>query len=440
MINQNIKIHIVPTEGIPSIFDRKTTVFLLDSGIVNHSIVDDINSRLLTENVSYRLIISNSIGQLTLANYIGGNLLCPLYDIKNNVRSYLIADVENESIEAGVFSMLDAVARYSREYLEDILIAASFNKPTIFNDEIVFKPSDRNGSPLSALMGCVFSSAITPLCSTALGLDLNVDLDSSSSLADGNSSDGFEINSLSADYSDTSADKYMSSKRKKYLLSKLPEKVSERFIKKNPDCKKEIEAIIASVSHQDLQELVLELITRQKGAMEIFDFERLSAASEYKLCVKHWDKSIKDFDQKFYYCLYLKDNSGKEIPVHFQNHPAYCLYIMYVIDRSVRGENASYLSIRENKDEFIRLYQVLFGYPKAEAENKYRTFAYRINKEGVPTRKGRYDDYLKDIDETIVSLVGRADSIPLKLRDGGHLEIKPSRIELDQHLRSFKFK
>lgn len=232
----------------------------------------------------------------------------------------------------------------------------------------------------------------------------------------------------------------MSSKRKRLLLSKLPEKVSERFIKKNPDCRKEIQALVASVSHQDLQEIVMELITKQKGALEIFDFEKLSAASEYELCVKQWNKGIKDFDHKFKYCLYLKDHTGKETPVKFQNHPAYCLYIMYVIDRAIRGENASYLSIRENKDEFIRLYQVIFGFPKEDAENKYKTFAYRLNKEGTPTRKGRYDDYLKDIDETIVSLVGRADSIPLKLRDGGHLEIRPDRIRIDENLRSFKFK
>lgn len=104
--------------------------------------------------------------------------------------------------------------------------------------------------------------------------------------------------------------------------------------------------------------------------------------------------------------------------------------MMYIIDRALRGNDASYLSIRENKDQYIRLYQVIFGDPYDDAEKKYLTFAYGLPKEGAISRKGRYDDYLKDIDNTITSIVGRADSIPIKLRNGGHLELLPNRIKL----------
>ena len=232
----------------------------------------------------------------------------------------------------------------------------------------------------------------------------------------------------------------MSSKNKREFLKHIPDKVSERYIRKNPNCKQDLEALIASVSHEDLQQLVLELITRQKGATQIFDFSNLSAASEYELYVKKWDETIKEFDRKFHYCIYLKDAKDKEYPIKFQHHPAYCLYMMYIIDRAIRGNDASYLSIRENKEQYIRLYQAVFGAPYDEAEKKYLTFAYRLTKEGVISRKGRYDDYLKDIDNTITSIVGRADSIPLKLRDGGHIELLPERIKIDENLRVFHFK
>ena len=106
----------------------------------------------------------------------------------------------------------------------------------------------------------------------------------------------------------------------------------------------------------------------------------------------------------------------------------------------MRGNDASYLSIRENKEQYIQLYQTVFGDPYDEAEKKYLTFAYRLTKEGVISRKGRYDDYLKDIDNTTTSIVGRADSIPLKLRDGGHIELLPERINIDENLRVFHFK
>ncbi len=432
-------VHVVPKEGIPNFFNKKNTIFLLDGSIVTESEIDSLNTSFQTEGIPFAVKLFGKSGNVSLANYIGGNIVCPLFDIENNIRGYLIAkcvDGNQDSIK----SIIEVAIQSNREYLEEILIAAAFNEPTVFSDPQYDQNHYKDNSSLGGVTGGLFGIPIVPLGAAALGFDFDFDFDVCEGIDDGISIDSIDIDDSSATLPKNSSHKLMSSKRKKELLIELSEKVSERFIKKNPERRKDIENIIASVSHQDLQTLVLELIVRKKGSLEIFDFEKLSAASEYELCVKHWDKNIKDFDQRFKYCLYLRDHKGKETPIKFQNHPAYCLYIMYVIDRAIRQENASYLSIRENKDEFIRLYQVIFGYPKADAENKYKTFAYRLNKEGLPTRKGRYDDYLKDIDETIVSLVGRADSIPLKLRDGGHLEIRPERIIIDEKLRSFKFK
>lgn len=432
-------VHIVSKEGIPEFFNKKNTIFLLDSSIATQSEIDSLNKSFQEEGISFNVSLFGRSGNDSLANYIGGNIICPLFDVENNVRGYLISN-GNDNIHKIIKSVAKDAIQSNRDYLEDILIAAAFNNPTIFTDFTSEESTNQGNSQLGGVAGGLLGIPIFPLGAAALGFDLDFDLDASEAIADGSSTDNIDINDSSANLSKKSSPNIMSNKRKKQLLSKLSEKVSERFIKKNPECRKEIEAIVASVSYQDLQEIVTELVIKKKGALDIFDFEKLSAASEYELHVKRWDKTIKDFDQKFKYCLYLKNYQGKEMPVRFQNHPAYCLYIMYVIDRAVRGENASYLSIKDNKDEYIRLYQHLFGFPKEEAEKKYKTFAYRLNKEGTPTRKGRYDDYLRDIDDTIVSLVGRADSIPLKLRDGGHLEIKPSKIMLDETLRSFNFK
>lgn len=431
-------VHVVPKEGIPDFFNKKNTIFLLDNSIATKSEIDSVNKSFQTEGIPFAVSYFGKTKSISLANYIGGDIVCPLFDVENNTRGYLISNGE-DNIGRRLKSVAGAAFQSDRDYLEDILIAAAFNEPTVFSDTKSDDSRPKDNSSIG-LAGGLLGIPIVPLGAAALGLDLDFDFDASEGITDSSSLDPFDSDDSSAILSKYSSDRFMSSKRKRLLLSKLPEKVSERFIKKNPDCRKEIQALVASVSHQDLQEIVMELITKQKGALEIFDFEKLSAASEYELCVKQWNNGIKDFDHKFKYCLYIKDHKGKETPVRFQNHPAYCLYIMYVIDRAIRGENASYLSIRENKDEFIRLYQVIFGFPKEDAENKYKTFAYRLSKEGTPTRKGRYDDYLKDIDETIVSLVGRTDSIPLKLRDGGHLEIRPDRIKIDENLRSFKFK
>lgn len=327
-------------------------------------------------------------------------------------------------------------------------MAASFNSPVEFNNSVdaIFGENKNQGTDSDGnsriLPFDISGFPLLPLGAAAFGLDGDLDLDFD--VADG--IDDISIDG-SIDLSDAAASpkRYlntsnMSSKNKREFLKHIPDKVSERYIRKNPNCKQDLEALIASVSHEDLQQLVLELITRQKGATQIFDFSNLSAASEYELYVKKWDETIKEFDRKFHYCIYLKDAKGKEYPIKFQHHPAYCLYMMYIIDRAIRGNDASYLSIRENKEQYIRLYQAVFGDPYDEAEKKYLTFAYRLTKEGAISRKGRYDDYLRDIDNTITAIVGRADSIPLKLRDGGHLELLPERIKIDENLRVFNFK
>lgn len=437
----NELIHIIPTEGVPDFFRRRNTVFLLDASIVSPAELESLNLTLQSEGIPYAVTFHGSAARATLADYIGGDIICPLFGVNNRERAYLISTVEGKDVPSVVRSVVEAAISSDREYLEEILIAAAFNNPTAFSDSNTGKRAGNKGSAAAGVAGGLLRLPVMSLSACALGLCAGAGFDVVEGLADGNGLDASAGDDPSAFLPGSQAGNTMSSMRKKLLLSKLPEKVSERFIKQNPARRKEIEALIASVSHQDLQEIVMELITRQKGALSIFDFERLSAASEYGICVRRRDKSCSsDFDPKFKYCLYLKDRQGREIPVKFQNHPAYCLYIMYVIDRAIRGEKATYLSIRQNKDEFIRLYQEIFGFSAEDAAHKYSTFSYRLNKEGTPTRKGRYDDYLKDIDQTIVSLVGRADSIPLKLRDGGHLEIKPERITIDEHLRSFKFR
>lgn len=436
------------SEGIPNLFGRKNCVFVIGDKSQLHDIVLETIAKLKEKGIGYEVYVHNSIGKASFADYIGGDIICPMFDLNGHIRGYIVADSQGGELSSIIEEVIKAGVQNQREYLQDLLIAATFNSPAEFNKSVdAIYGESQNQEEDSDKSSRIFPFDISgfpllPLGAAALGIDGDLDLDFD--VADG-------IDDISAggslDFSDASVGpvRYlntsnMSSKNKREFLKHIPDKVSERYIRKNPNCKQDLEALIASVSHEDLQQLVLELITRQKGATQIFDFSNLSAASEYELYVKKWDETIKEFDRKFHYCIYLKDAKGKEYPIKFQHHPAYCLYMMYIIDRAIRGNDASYLSIRENKEQYIRLYQAVFGDPYDEAEKKYLTFAYRLTKEGAISRKGRYDDYLRDIDNTITAIVGRADSIPLKLRDGGHLELLPERIKIDENLRMFNFK
>ena len=60
------------------------------------------------------------------------------------------------------------------------------------------------------------------------------------------------------------------------------------------------------------------------------------------------------------------------------------------------------------------------------------------NVKGI-VRKGRFDDYIKDINDTMDELVGCPDSISLKVGHGQFLEIPQYKFEVDKNLPFFKF-
>ena len=443
----NICTYIIP-EGIPDFFKRENCIFVIGNKKQLQNAIKSIGEIPGVSELNYEIIIHNSVGKTSLADYIGGDVVCPLFDVKGQIRGYIVADSSDNILVDVVEDVVKAAISNQREYLEEIVIAAAFNNPNEFIKSVDSLFGRSNGSDEDSIHTHnntpfdIIGLPVLPLGAAAFGIDVDfdLDLDAVDGLDDLSSYGNIDLSDSSLNSKRYLNTHNISSKNKREFLKHIPEKVSERYIRKNPNCKKDLEALIASVSHEDLQQLVLELITRQKGATQIFDFSNLSAASEYELYVRKWDKTIQGFDQKFHYCIFLRDGHGKEYPIKFQHHPAYCLYLMYIIDRAIRGNEASYLSIRENKEQYIRLYQTVFGNPYDEAEKKYLTFAYRLTKEGVISRKGRYDDYLKDIDNTITAIVGRADSIPLKLRDGGHLELLPERIKIDENLLVFNFK
>lgn len=434
----------IASDGMPSFFTKKRCVYLIGTKETLINQVYDAHIQTVLKKWNYDIAIHNSVGKFQLSDYIGGDIVCPLFDVDSKIRGYVITDIAGLPLESTLDKVLKSVTRYEREYLEELIITAAFNAPADFvkSVEEAFgeeKDSDEGNDRSNRILPFGISGIpILPLGAAAFGIDACIDFGDVEGLDDV-SGDSIDLSESSLSKSRYLNSSNLSSKNKREFLKQLPEKVSERFIKKNPNCKVDLLTLIASVSHEDLQEICLHLITKAKRATDIFDFSNLGAASEYELHVKKWNKSITGFDYKFQYCVVLKDRDNHEYPIKFHHHPAYCLYIMYLIDRAQRGDNATYLSIQANKAEFIRLYGKVFGCPYEEAEKKYLTFSYRLTKEGERTRKGRYDDYLKDIDETITSIVGRADSIPLKLRDGGHIELLPERIKIDQDLLDFKF-
>lgn len=163
-------------------------------------------------------------------------------------------------------------------------------------------------------------------------------------------------------------------------------------------------------------------------------------ATKYGLRVRQWSSDQKkDFKDQYRFCLYLTDDKGNEKPIKFKNNPSYCIFMMYVLDRFTRGLEATYLSFKENQDEFKRLYRSIFNEDYEQIDSFCEEMIHRpTNVKGI-VRKGRFDDYIKDINDTMDELVGCPDSISLKVGHGQFLEIPQYKIEVDKNLPFFKF-
>lgn len=289
-----IKTKYLSSEGIPDFFYRKDCVYVIGDKIQLQGHVNDVKVFLEDKGWKYEVFILNSIWKTSLSDYIGGDVICPLFDINGHIQGYIVADSSDDEFPIVVEEVIKAVSENQREYLEDLLLAATFNSPVEFNNSVdaIFEEQpkqDKESNITSRILPFDISGLpLFHLGASALGVDADFDLDFD--VADG-------IDDVSSggslDFSDVSVGpvRYlnisnMSSKNKREFLKHILEKVSERYIRKNPNCKKDLEALIASVSHEDLQQLVLELITRQKGATQIFDFSNLSVASEYELYVR----------------------------------------------------------------------------------------------------------------------------------------------------------
>ncbi len=116
---------------------------------------------------------------------------------------------------------------------------------------------------------------------------------------------------------------------------------------------------------------------------------------------------MKDFKDQYRYCIYVKDFNGNEIPVKFKNTPSYCIFMMHILDRRKRGDQTTALSIRDNKEEFKRLFRCVMNEAYEQIDTFCEEMIHRRISDSSNLRKGRYDDYIKDINDTFDKMFGQ---------------------------------
>ena len=73
-------------------------------------------------------------------------MVCPLFDVKGQIRGYIVADSSDNILVDVVEDVVKAAISNQREYLEEIVIAAAFNNPNEFIKSVDSLFGRSNGS------------------------------------------------------------------------------------------------------------------------------------------------------------------------------------------------------------------------------------------------------------------------------------------------------
>lgn len=149
---------------------------------------------------------------------------------------------------------------------------------------------------------------------------------------------------------------------------------------------------------------------------------------------------------KYYVCLRVTDgNEVREIALNFVNQPTAVVYIMYLIDRKRKGNKVERVDLKDNIQEFTKLYNLIYGEfiapSKIESHiNKIITEENDIN--GVKIKKtGRLKIYYEDISKVLDKNISRLENpLPYKVNAKNHLTIPKENIEIPEKLMELRFR
>lgn len=381
------------------------------------------------------------------------NIVCPIQDPASHQVFHIVAQAESEELDLAVPAVINEAESQMRKFAEEALIVAAMEDPELFKsvvDKVIVEghgdDNSKDGiSPFGMLpMGAVAGAAL----GMALGIDdFDFDMDSCESAAIETEADmdGAEPNMNEAALGIVKGSKKprfstISAKQKKEAFNKLPDRLNKAYEQQNPLELEIARQTLNTYSANEAMAILMEVQRRKPHILQEFYSTAINSASKYEIHVRPWKSTYRnDFKDRYLYCIYLKNAKGKECAVTFKNYPAYCIYMMYIIDRVQRGDEVTDLAMKDLRQEFCQLYKTILSETEKNINNFYEGMDYRTVAETGKMRKGRYDDYIKDIHETMERLVGEIDSIPLKVGHGRYLGVMPERIFIDEKLAKFKF-
>lgn len=417
-------IRIVSSDGIPDSLLKIGQVTILGNpeelGSYAQKVYDDIFRGIDIKSTLYRYDLRVVDGFEELAGYLECNIIVPLPNLETGGTEVVIASAGPEYLGQAAVEIMKEVEDRTRKAIEStialfalgarpeyhIAVDALFerlSRPRYYGSAISFKGRKKNGLDASVEK---FPAQV------------------------GNSSY----------YGISHRETRPSDREIREVYDNLPDRYSDLYERRNPEAAQIVRRSLDVIDQQSLVALLFEAAKTDKGLLQRLHKAKLKIASRYGIKVRPWSKEQKGhFKDQYRFCIYLTDEDGNEVPIKFRNNPSYCIFMMYVLDRHTRGIEATSLEFQDNQEEFKRLYSTIFNEDNEKIEAFCKEMIHREAKEKGFIRKGRYDDYLKDINDTMDELVGCPDSISLKVGHGQFLEIPSNQIEIDKGLTKFNF-
>lgn len=382
------------------------------------------------------------------------NIICPIKGPVGDRVFYVVGQADVDELDFAIPAVINEAETNLRKFSEEALIMVAMEEPEIFKsvvDRVIVDGygDDNSGDGISPFglipMGGIAGAAL----GLSLGLDdFDFDLDECQSSAIESDADFVQPDSdlkeaalgIVKGGSIKRKIGVISDRQRKEAFSNLPRKITNAFEKQDPESYEIAQQSIALWTASEQNALLTEMAKDIPWLFQKMQMKAMSAASRYEIHVRPWKSTFRnDFKDRYLYCIYLKNAKGKETALSFKNYPSYCIYMMYIIDRAQRGDDVTDLSLKGLRTEFCQLYKTIISETDENIKKFYDGLEYRKIDGGDKKRKGRFDDYIKDIHETLENLIGAIDSIPFKVGHGRYLNVLPERIHIDEKLTKFKF-
>ena len=231
------------------------------------------------------------------------------------------------------------------------------------------------------------------------------------------------------------------------MLRKLPSIAKGIRSMDNAEAKSDFAEVWNSMTEREKGHLCFELLkrSRKKDVVDIIgstvDREVIGEKSRFTVVIKSnpSDEDLKNFDNAYQLCTYLKDSQGVLIPLKF-SHTTQVLYTLSLINKKINPQDTPILSILNNEEAFNSIYSAMFGetykpYLKKEFD---KLFVHETSTKSLHSGDlgGRYNE----IETRLVEIFSDLDENPLPYftRDNYPLAINANNIEIPQILKNIK--